>query len=83
MDAFEERLRDNTQSPVPEQAAFRADYPTWLAQLSTRHRAIIEDMALDVGTQELARLFKLTPGRISQMRREFHLNWRRFHGEEV
>jgi hypothetical protein len=83
VDPFKERLRENTQSPVPEQAAFRVDYPTWLARLSPRHRQIIEDMALDLGTQELAQLFEVTPGRISQMRREFHLNWRRFHGEEA
>jgi hypothetical protein len=26
-DAYEERLRDNTQTPVPEQVAFRIDFP--------------------------------------------------------
>jgi hypothetical protein len=28
-DAFEERLRDNTLTPVPDQAAFRIDFPAW------------------------------------------------------
>src|SRR3954447_12378138 len=32
-DAFEERLRDNTVTPPPEQAAFRIDYPAWLKTL--------------------------------------------------
>jgi hypothetical protein len=81
MDAFEERLRDNTQSPVPEQAAFRIDFPVWLSQLGARNRAIAEDMTLDLGTFELADKHGTTPGRISQLRREFHADWLRFHGE--
>jgi hypothetical protein len=81
MDAVEERLRDNTQSPVPDQAAFRIDYPAWLTQLGHRNREMAEDMALDLGTKELAARYRVSPGRISQLRREFCLNWRRFHGE--
>ena len=30
LDTFEERLQDNRQSPVPDQAAFRLDFPAWL-----------------------------------------------------
>jgi hypothetical protein len=81
IDAFEERLRDNTQSPVDEQAAFRIDYPAWLLQLGQRRRAIAEDMSLEATTQELAGRHKVSQGRISQMRREFCTDWRRFHGE--
>jgi hypothetical protein len=81
MDAFEERLKDNTVSPVPVQAAFRIDYPAWLAQLGARNRAIAEDMALDLGTFELAERHKVSPGRVSQLRRELHADYRRFHGE--
>jgi hypothetical protein len=81
IDAFEDRLRDNTQSPVPDQAAFRIDHPAWLSQLGPRNRAIAEDMALDLGTFELAERHKISAGRISQLRRELHLDWRRFHGE--
>jgi hypothetical protein len=81
MDAFEERLRDNTQSPVPEQAAFRIDFPVWLSQLGPRNRNIATDMAQDLRTNELAAKHGTTPGRISQLRREFHADWQRFHGE--
>jgi hypothetical protein len=83
MDAFEERLKDNFQSPVADQVAFRIDYPTWLAQLAPRSREIIADMTLDYGTGELALKHKISAGRISQMRREFHQDWQLFHGEEV
>jgi hypothetical protein len=81
IDAFEERLKDNTVSPVPVQAAFRIDYPAWLSQLGARNRAIAEDMALELGTFELADKHKISAGRISQLRRELHADWRRFHGE--
>jgi hypothetical protein len=81
MDAFEERLRDNTQSPVPEQAAFRIDFPVWLSQLGPRNRAIAEDMTLDLGTGELADKHKISAGRVSQLRREFCKDWQRFHGD--
>jgi hypothetical protein len=81
MDAYEERLRDSTVTPPPDAAAFRIDYPAWLAQLGPRNRAIIADMVLDLGTCELAQKHKVSAGRISQMRREFYLDWRRFHRE--
>jgi hypothetical protein len=81
MDVVEERLKDNTQSPVPEQAAFRIDYPAWLCQLGPRNREVAQDMALEHSTLALARLHKVTPARISQLRRQFHQDWQRFHGE--
>jgi hypothetical protein len=81
MDAVEERLRDNTVSPVPDQAAFRIDYPRWLRQLGERNREIAQDMALDHGTKELAARHKVSQGRISQLRRELCRCWCRFHGE--
>jgi hypothetical protein len=82
-DAFEERLRDNTVTPPDEQAAFRIDYRVWLSQLGERNRRIAQDMALDHLTRDLSMRHKLSQGRISQLRREFHLDWRRFHGEAL
>src|SRR5262245_48113690 len=39
-DAFEERLRDNTQTPVPEQVIFRIDFPAWRCTRSERDRRV-------------------------------------------
>ena len=83
IDAFEERLRDNTVTPPDEQAAFRIDYPAWLSQLRERDRAVVEDMTFDLPTKELASRHKVSPGRISQLRRELHSDWHHFHGEPV
>ena len=41
------------------------------------------DVALLRGerTSDVARQFRISPGRISQLRREFERSWREFHGE--
>jgi hypothetical protein len=79
--ALEEALHDNSQTPVPDQAAFRLDFPAWLASQGHRNRQIAEAMALGHRTEELADTFGLSAARVSQLRREFHGDWRRFHGE--
>jgi hypothetical protein len=38
-------------------------------------------MTLDLGTFELADKHRVSAGRISQLRREFHADYKRFHGE--
>lgn len=78
---FSEALRDNTASPVPEQVCFRCDFPAWHATLSRRDRRLVKDMAVGHRTQDLARRYGITPGRVSQRRREFHRDWSRFCGE--
>lgn len=77
-DTWEERLRDNTQTPVPDQVAFRSDFPSWLRTLTARERRIIRAMAQNERTKDLSRQFELSPARISQMRREFMEDWKRY-----
>jgi hypothetical protein len=77
---LEEALQDNTQTPPDEQACFRLDFPAWLGRLGTRKRSIAEDMALGHRTQYLSRAYGVSPGRVSQLRREFHHDWQRFCG---
>ena len=68
-------------APVDEQAAFRIDFPAWLTQLAPRQRQIAEFLAVGNSTSEAARHFRLSWGRISQLRRELFLDWLQFHGE--
>jgi hypothetical protein len=77
-DAFEERLRDNTTTPIPDQVQFRIDWPAWLETLSGRERRMIRVMAKNESTKDLARQFDLSPARISQKRSEFREEWMRF-----
>jgi hypothetical protein len=82
-DALEERLRDNTQTPVPDQVAFRIDFPAWRKTQARRTRKILDGMMAGERTSDLGRRFGLSPARISQMRRELHNDWTRFCGEQV
>jgi hypothetical protein len=81
LDALEERLRDNTQTPVFDQVVFRCDFRDWLAGLPERTRRIVDELMAGEGTGDVAGKFGLSPGRVSQMRRELMLGWRRFGGE--
>jgi hypothetical protein len=83
LDAFEERLRDNTLTPVADQVAFRIDFPAWLQTLTGRERRLVRAMARNEHTKDLSQQFALSPGRISQKQREFRDGWRRFHGEDA
>jgi hypothetical protein len=83
MDGYEERLRDNSVTPPPDAAAFRIDFPAWLSRLGPRNREIAQSMAMDLATGELARKYRVSPARISQMRREFWGDWGLFHGQPV
>jgi hypothetical protein len=78
---FAEALRDNTVTPVCDQVQFRIDFPAWLATLTTRERRLIRAMARNERTLDLSKRFELSPARISQLRREFHDDWRRFLGD--
>jgi hypothetical protein len=81
LDAFEERLRDTTLTPVPDQVAFRLDFPAWRRTRSERDRRVIDALMAGGRTKDVSEKFGLTPGRVSQLRRDFLEDWRRSTGE--
>jgi hypothetical protein len=78
---LEQALHDSTRSRPADLAAFRLDLPCWLATLGARDRRIALDLALGYRTQELARAYRLSEPRISQLRRQLHRSWQQFQGE--
>ena len=78
-----DRLRDNTRTAVPDQAAFRIDFPAFLGELCPRDRALAEFLALGNSGQAAAERFGLTEGRVSQLRRVWRDRWRQSQGEMV
>ncbi len=78
---WEEALRDNSVSPVLDQVGWKLDFPRWRGSHSPRDQAILDDLMIGECTQEVAQHHALSPARVSQLRREFHQSWRRFHGE--
>lgn len=80
-DAFEERLCDNTITPIPDQVQFRLDFPAFLQTLTPRERRMIAAMARNERTSDISKEFDVSSSRISQMRRELQIDWNRFIGE--
>jgi hypothetical protein len=76
-----EALHDNTQSPVDEQVCFRLDFPLWRASRTERDRRVLDDLMVGERTLEVAGKYGLSSGRVSQLRREFLTDWRRFCGD--
>jgi DNA-directed RNA polymerase specialized sigma24 family protein len=77
-DELADALADNTRSAVPEQVAFRLDFPRWRASLRQRDRKVLDALAGGERTADAARRFGISPGRVSQLRREFEQGWAEF-----
>jgi hypothetical protein len=73
-----EALQDNTVSPVPEQVAFRLDFPAWVLTHTERDRSLLHELMLGERTMAVSQKFGLSQGRISQKRRWFMEDWQRF-----
>src|SRR5262245_59852893 len=63
---LEEALQDNTVSPIPEQVAFKIDFPAWRGTYADRDRRLIDLLMLGERTVDVSRAFGLSPARISQ-----------------
>jgi hypothetical protein len=75
-------LEDHHAGPA-ETAAARLDIGEWFAGLPRRKRRIAEVLATGETTKRTARKFHVTPGKISQTRRELQNAWNEFQGEAV
>lgn len=75
---IEEALQDNTRSAVPDQVAFRIDLPAWRRTHTQRNRRIMDDLMMGERTQDVARKYRMSAGRISQLRYQFKRDWQRF-----
>jgi hypothetical protein len=60
----------------------RIDFSEWLQTLKPLHRKVAEHLSLGESTHSTARIFNLSPGRISQIRRLLERSWRSFQTEE-
>jgi hypothetical protein len=82
-DLLDEILHDNLRTPVPDQVQFRIDFREWLATLTPRERRLIRAMIRSERTSDLSKAFELSPGRISQLRREFQKSWCKYLAEDA
>jgi hypothetical protein len=75
---WDDAVRDNTHTSVPEQVIFRVEFPIWRSRRTKRDQRIIDRLLLGEQTGVVAQAFDLSPGRIAQLRRQFHADWLRF-----
>jgi RNA polymerase sigma factor (sigma-70 family) len=79
---WQEAVVEDHRTPVADQVSFRIDFPAWLDTLPPRDRKIAQCLAEGRSTTEVARRFRLSLARVSQLRREFRRSWLLFQGEE-
>ena len=76
-DALEERLRENCVTSVPDQVAFRVDWPNYYNSLSARDRALAEFLSIGNSAKQAASEFGVSPSRVTQLRQRWHREWER------
>ena len=78
---WREIVVEDKKSTPADIAATRIDFSDWLDTLPKRQRRIAETLATGETTGRTARLFRVSEGRISQLRRKLFDAWREFQGE--
>src|SRR5262249_24173899 len=77
-----EALQTTRQTPGPEQVSFRCAFPAWLRTRADRDRRLALDLMAGERTQDVSDRYGLSAARVSQLRRDFHDDWRRFTGDD-
>ena len=80
-ESWREILLEDKKAGPAETAAARIDVPAWFSTLSARRRRIAKTLASGETTQETAKIYGISQGRISQLRRELQNSWVQFHSE--
>jgi len=78
---WKEVLVEDKHAGPADTAASRLDFDAWLRLLPQRSRRIAETLAKGETTQRTAKRFRVSSGRISQLRRELQQDWDDFQGE--
>jgi hypothetical protein len=67
--------------PIPDQVAFKIDFPDWLDRQTARTRCIALALAMGYRGTEVAKRFDVSGARITHIRHELCLSWDEFQGE--
>ena len=81
--AWKEIVVEDRRSTPAEVAASRIDLDDWFGQLPRLKRGVAQTLATGETTKETAQRFQVTPGRVSQLRKELADNWAEFQGEAL
>jgi hypothetical protein len=81
--AWQEILVEDRHAGPAEVAAMRLNFAAWLKLLPSRLRRIAKFLAMGETTQDASKKFDVSPGRISQIRKELSQGWHNFQGDEL
>jgi len=81
--SWKEILIEDPSATPAEVAAIRLDFQCWLGTLPRRQRQIAELLSTGETTQAAAKLFDVSPGRISQIRNQLEESWHKFQSDEL
>ena len=81
-EAWAEILVEDKHAGPAETAIVRIDFSTWMQLLPRRLRKIATFLARGETTTDAAKRFRISQGRLSQIRKELFLAWHRFQGDE-
>jgi hypothetical protein len=81
LENWNEVLSETRRATPAEIATLRIDFGQWLETLSPRDRRLAHELARGEETGVVARLLRITAGRVSQLRRELLASWLEFVGE--
>jgi hypothetical protein len=81
-DNWPESLIADERARPDELVMARIDFSEWLQTLKPLHRKVAEHLSLGESTHSTARIFNLSPGRISQIRRLLEQSWHSFQTED-
>ena len=79
---WQEILVEDQRATPADVAITRIDFQAWLSSLSPRMRRLAETLASGETTSAVAELFRVSAGRISQVRRQLMETWDQFQAEE-
>ena len=78
---WEELAVEDKNATPADVAVCRIDFRAWLRRLDRTRRTAAKLLAGGATTMDAAKQLKLTPGRVSQLRRELKEAWEEFQGE--
>ena len=81
--AWCEILIEDRHAGPAETACTRIDFESWLASLPVRYRRLAQYLSLGNRTSDAARKFKVSAGRVSQIRKELARSWKDFTGDNA
>ena len=76
-----EILVEDRHATPADVAASRLDFAAWLKSLPRRYRKIATKLATGETTGRVARMFRVSAARISQLRRQLKASWDEFVGD--